>query len=1140
MLGNGDETFQPQKTYPVGSSPSSVAVADLGNGQQDLIVANSGDDTVSVLLGNGDGTFTPATPVNGVGLRDTPYMADLNGDDIPDSVILDGSGSILYRQGLSGASDQFDPPVTLNKNGPLARDLTVVDMGTAGYAVAAADKSFDPALSTAADPFVYAVSLYTAASIGTYQPSVTLTTGIPNLVPTSITAGDLTGNGLDDLVVANALNDSVTIYLQETPGKFAAPITLPVGVAPSDIAIVDVNGDGLNDIVVTDQASGDVCVLMNDDNHSFSKSCYFRAATGLYGLDSSSATPTISSLADSVSLAAGDFTADGRLDLVVVNRGTNSFSVLSNDGNGGFSNPQPASTLSFTAIENGEDVVSSQPGPIVAGDFVNGDNLPDLAILMEDLGQVWIYANDGKGTFSFKSYVSVGPAPTGLSLYVNPTTKELDLLVGDSSGDILQLQGKGDGTFTVLNGNSADLELNPYADGQSQVLLTDQQNNQVVMETRSANSQPFTVAQTLAAKSAADAFAPAGAQWFNLDQNSPYADAVWVGSGSNSLYISRFDPQTQTWSYPTTYSVGDDPVSVSMEFTGVNSAPDLLIADQGSNDVSTLFGSYDANGDWTGREGPRLAADQSTAVAAGPIAATTRTLNGQSTASLIVFNGQNGTISVSPGVGQGFFADQKARVLNLPGNPVLAQAPVFNGPNSDSGTVLTTTGQLIDFDLDTFTAHVVPFKSPPSQPITTIQEMPDGELVAAEKHGNLVVLQFDSSSGSYGSYETAEVLSPSLLSQIPIEPSALAVLSDSDVLVTDAGGDQIFEYLSISIPPDVSISIPPDVSVSIPPGFNTHTEANTLPDLNVTELASIRFPSLVVGEAEADTFSPGDASLVLVVSLIAGVLMEADAGMQARAMAVPGGGDLPGDSAGGDLADDPAGGEVLDDSAKDTNTEGNSIEIDVKEMLRHIPLNPKTESLELDPSDAYSLTAPADVPYILLYWQMVGETQECPSSETASPEVAKRPFISRKAETPAGDQIRSPELNRPDSVGLARPDQMLPDRAGDRIDALARPKASLVPQAVPAPHVSTGPSRGHALPAAVMVDSVINSITVSRPGTEPVQAVSLLARPDLTGAIPAPIQSHVREQAFLLTLAVGGVVWPAESRTDQEKERHVF
>src|SRR5262249_3989943 len=61
LLGNGDGSFRPPQTFAVGVAPSSIAVADFnGDGIPDLAVANSQSDNVSVLLGNGDGTFAPA------------------------------------------------------------------------------------------------------------------------------------------------------------------------------------------------------------------------------------------------------------------------------------------------------------------------------------------------------------------------------------------------------------------------------------------------------------------------------------------------------------------------------------------------------------------------------------------------------------------------------------------------------------------------------------------------------------------------------------------------------------------------------------------------------------------------------------------------------------------------------------------------------------------------------------------------------------------------------------------------------------------------------------------------------------------------------------------------------------------------
>src|SRR5262249_34280670 len=155
-----------------------------------------------------------------------------------------------------------------------ARDLTLLRTA-AGWAVAAADLSFDPALSSP-NHFVYTVSLYTTSASG----AVTHTTAFATtLLPTRLAAADLTGNGLDDLVTADSLDDSIQIAFQLPDGSFSPPITRPTGQTPSDLALVDVSGSGLPDIVVSNQAEGDISVFPNDPGHAFAQSYRFRAGT---------------------------------------------------------------------------------------------------------------------------------------------------------------------------------------------------------------------------------------------------------------------------------------------------------------------------------------------------------------------------------------------------------------------------------------------------------------------------------------------------------------------------------------------------------------------------------------------------------------------------------------------------------------------------------------------------------------------------------------------------------------------------------------------------------------------------------------------------------------------------------------------
>src|SRR5262249_58944674 len=125
-----------------------------------------------------------------------------------------------------------------------------------------------------------------------------------------------------------------------------------------------------------------------------------------------------------------------------VTRGARSFSVLANDGRGGFTDPRAA--LTFSTSDGLQ--INDRPGPVVVGDF-NRDGRPDLAILMEDRGEVWIYTGDGGGYFRHTFSVPAGSMPSGLALVANPQTGFLDLLVGNPFGDILRLLGKGDGTF---------------------------------------------------------------------------------------------------------------------------------------------------------------------------------------------------------------------------------------------------------------------------------------------------------------------------------------------------------------------------------------------------------------------------------------------------------------------------------------------------------------------------------------------------------------------------------------------------------------------------------------------------------------------------------------------------------------------
>jgi hypothetical protein len=775
LLNKGGGSFASQASFATDLSPLQTLLADVnGDGRPDLVTISNHDAAIGVLLGFGDGTFEPAPAGSGVGLIDTPLLADITGNRILDSVVLDRSGEILYRAGLPRDTNSFAPPVILNPGRP-ARAIAMLKIGTR-FVVAAADSHFDPTLST--NQFVFTVSIYSVSASGTVTR---ITAFSSSALPTSLSAAVLTSSGRQDLITANALDNSVTIALQIAPGQFAPPLTVRAGIAPSNIAVGDVNGDGLTDITVSDQASGEVTVLLNDPEHTFSQSLEFRASTGLYGLDTTPGAPFETSFAQTTSLVVGDFTGNGQNDIAVVNQNAHNITVLAGNGTGGFADPEIALT---TSTSDGLDI-NGRPGAIVAGDFSSNGKL-DLAVLMEDTGEVWIYSGNGNGTFRHTSTNTVGAEATGLNLVERNGLP--DLLVGNGYGDVLILEGKGNGTFQIA-GSRVSLSVVPnlLGPGQAGVLVGDQQENRVTIQAPSASGASYTPVQTLGSTSSASSqLAPGDVQWAALDRGATLPDAIVVGTGSNTVEVYRTISITggvPTFApAPETYFVGTAPSSVTVAEISGNGVPDLLIANQGSNDVSVIFGSYNAEGDWVGQPGPRLKSGGD-----GPIAVAVPDLSNAAFPGLVVFNAGSGTVTELPGVGLGFFNDQAPQtLLNFGG--ALLQPPTFVG-ETGLGYAVTAVGNLDRFDLADPSAGASMVVS--GQDVQAAQALASGQVVVALSDGQVRLYSPQGQSLALTSLLAAE-------SGLPASPSTLDVVSKSNgqfnVLVSSAGSDTIFVF----------------------------------------------------------------------------------------------------------------------------------------------------------------------------------------------------------------------------------------------------------------------------------------------------------------------------------------------------------
>jgi hypothetical protein len=323
LLGNGDGTFIPAASrITVGSSPDAIAVADFNrDGRLDLAVANYGDGTVTILLGNGDGTFTPAgSPVVVGGGPIALAMGDFNADGKLDLAVVNYSSNsltILLGNGDGGFTAVPTSPATL--------------------------------------------------------------TG-----PISVAVGDFNGDGMLDLTVGNSGDAAVSILLGNGDGTFTPAPGSPVAVgAYPHVAAGDFNGDGNLDLAVVDFYTvtgapiGYLNVLLGNGDGTFI-----------------SMTPKLIGGGTSHAIALGDFNADGKLDVAAGYQ--TALCILQGNGDGTFSvaSEPPVKYSASTSV----------------GDF-NGDGMLDLAVA----------ENDAATSLSAVSIVLQVPV-VALSATLTPTT----------------------------------------------------------------------------------------------------------------------------------------------------------------------------------------------------------------------------------------------------------------------------------------------------------------------------------------------------------------------------------------------------------------------------------------------------------------------------------------------------------------------------------------------------------------------------------------------------------------------------------------------------------------------------------------------------------------------------------------------
>ena len=657
LLGTGDGAFQHQVTYATGSTPFGIVTGDFnGDGRADLAVANFGLNDVSVLL-NLNNTFAAPGPY-ATKLQAPPLVADLRSEGVDDVFVINRAGDILWRKGRPQEPGTFDPPVTINPGHP-ARDLGVVDTNQ-GRLLVAVDATDD------------AVSLYAWRHDG-FARIGALTTGP---LPAQIATADLNGDGLDDLVVRNAGDGTLTLFFTNGSGSkatgnalFPSSVTLPVGLGVSDVTLADVDQDGVPDIIVTNKASGEVGVLRNLGHGAFAPAVLYRGGGGLYGVTNTDGSATLTTLEATSGVAAGAFTRGGPPDLVVIDPGSNTFSLLKALGAGRFANPLTVPTAS--------------PARAVRVVDLDGNGVPDVIVL--GTNTVSIYRGNGQGDFLPSLTYDAGPDPTGLTVAdVNHDGKP-DLLLGNSFGDLLVLLGHGDGTFQPYRKADQNVALAVLPNGSPtpDFIYANQGLDHVVIDYGGGQ-------KTVVGDQSTGLLAPGAVQLADLNGDG-LPDLIVANSGSNNVLIypglgnGQFGPALNGGHG---FFTGTNPVGISTADVNGDGRPDLVVANKGSNDVSILLNQPQGNS-LTFTPGPRLKAGS------GPVSTVVQDVTGDGLPDVLVSNSLSNNVRLLPGVGGGFFNDQKPTDFPVGISP----GPVFVGNFDGSPGLLTVNSGSNDLTL---------------------------------------------------------------------------------------------------------------------------------------------------------------------------------------------------------------------------------------------------------------------------------------------------------------------------------------------------------------------------------------------------------------------------------------------------------